>query len=95
MSNYLDTVQEFELTGILKRDTDRVGRDSIEALMNIYKEAPDDKKAALDKHALEVLNRKANEINNKNIKSIKKNLQFIAWILIINISAGALYLLYN
>jgi hypothetical protein len=94
MSKYKETIEELFITGYLedKVSVSRLGlrRD----LSTQYNNSTDEKKAALDKHALLVLDKIGNAEYRKNIKSIKKNLQFIAWIFIINISAGAIYL-YN
>jgi hypothetical protein len=94
MSKYKETIEELFITGYLedKVNASRLGlrRD----LSTQYNNSTDEKKAALDKHALLVLDKIGNAEYRKNIKSIKKNLQFIAWVFIINISAGAIYL-YN
>ena len=94
MSKYKETIEELFITGYLdeKVSVSRLGL--IKDLSTQYNNSTDEKKAALDKHALLVLDKIGNAEYRKNIKSIKKNLQFIAWIFIINISAGAIYL-YN
>ena len=94
MSKYKETIEELFITGYLedKVSVSRLGL--IKDLSTQYNNSTDEKKAALDKHALLVLGKLSNQEYRKNIKSIKKNLQFIAWIFIINISAGAIYL-YN
>tara|TARA_B110000305_G_C18955382_1_gene410280 strand:- start:163 stop:456 length:294 start_codon:yes stop_codon:yes gene_type:complete len=94
MSKYKETIEELFITGYLedKVSVSRLGL--IKDLSTQYNNSTDEKKAALDKHALLVLDKIGNAEYRKNIKSIKKNLQFIAWVFIINISAGAIYL-YN
>ena len=94
MSKYKETIEELFITGYLedKVSVSRLGL--IKDLSTQYNNSTDEKKAALDKHALLVLDKIGNAEYRKNIKSIKKNPQFIAWIFIINISAGAIYL-YN
>ena len=94
MSKYKETIEELFITGYLedKGSVSRLGL--IKDLSTQYNNSTDEKKAALDKHALLVLDKIGNAEYRKNIKSIKKNLQFIAWVFIINISAGAIYL-YN
>ena len=94
MSKYKETIEELFITGYLedKVSVSRLGL--IKDLSTQYNNSTDEKKAALDKHALLVLGKLSNQEYRKNIKSIKKNLQFIAWVFIINISAGAIYL-YN
>jgi len=91
MSKYKETIEELFITGYLedKVSVSRLGL--IKDLSTQYNNSTDEKKAALDKHALLVLDKIGNAEYRKNIKSIKKNLQFIAWIFIINISAGAIY----
>ena len=94
MSKYKETIEELFITGYLedKVSVSRLGL--MKDLSTQYNNSTDEKKAALDKHALLVLDKIGNAEYRKNIKSIKKNLQFIAWVFIINISAGAIYL-YN
>ena len=98
MSKYKETIEELAITGYLDEKEGHYrslsGWGLIKDLLNQYDKSTDEKKAALDKHALLVLDKIGNAEYRKNIKSIKKNLQFIAWIFIINISAGAIYL-YN
>ena len=94
MSKYKETIEELFITGYLedKVSVSRLGL--IKDLSTQYNNSTDEKKAALDKHALLVLDKIGNAEYRKNIKSIKKNLQFIAWVFIINLCAGVIYL-YN
>ena len=94
MSKYLETIEELKLAGYLTEKKKDNQRSIFELLLRDYNKSTDKKKAALDKHALLVLGKLSNQEYRENIKSIKKNLQFIAWVFIINISAGAIYL-YN
>ena len=94
MSKYKETIEELFLTGYLEYKVSDTRLGLMKDLSTQYNNSTDKKKAALDKHALLVLDKIGNAEYRKNIKSIKKNLQFIAWIFIINISAGAIYL-YN
>ena len=94
MSKYKETIEELFITGYLedKVSVSRLGL--IKDLSTQYNNSTDEKKAALDKHALLVLDKIGNAEYRKNIKSIKKNLQFIVWLIIINLCAGVIYL-YN
>ena len=94
MSKYKETIEELFITGYLEDKVSDSRLGLIKDLSTQYNNSTDETKAALDKHALLVLDKIGNAEYRKNIKSIKKNLQFIAWIFIINISAGAIYL-YN
>ena len=98
MSKYKETIEELFITGYLDEKEGHYrslsGLGLRRDLSTQYNNSTDEKKAALDKHALLVLGKLSNQEYRKNIKSIKKNLQFIAWVFIINISAGAIYL-YN
>ena len=93
MSKYKETIEELFITGYLedKVSVSRLGlrRD----LSTQYNNSNDEKKAALDKHALLVLDKIGNAEYRKNINSIKKNLQFIAWTFIISISIGVIILI--
>lgn len=94
MSKYKETIEELFITGYLEDKVSDTRLGLMKDLSTQYNNSTDEKKAALDKHALLVLDKIGNAEYRKNIKSIKKNLQFIAWVFIINISAGAIYL-YN
>ena len=94
MSKYKETIEELFITGYLEDKVSDTRLGLMKDLSTQYNNSTDEKKAALDKHALLVLDKISNAEYRKNIKSIKKNLQFIAWVFIINISAGAIYL-YN
>tara|TARA_B110000261_G_C12972169_1_gene312932 strand:- start:105 stop:398 length:294 start_codon:yes stop_codon:yes gene_type:complete len=91
MSKYKETIEELFITGYLEDKGSESGWGLIKDLSTQYDKCNDETKAALDKHTLLVLDKIGNAEYRKNIKSIKKNLQFIAWIFIINISAGAIY----
>lgn len=79
MSNFKQTLNELYLTGYFA--------DKWEArkLASQYDKSTPEKKAALDKHAIMVLEKQASHNMNfrANVTSIKNNLQFIAWLLII------------
>ena len=93
MSKYKETIEELFITGYLedKVSVSRLGL--IKDLSTQYNNSTDEKKAALDKHALLVLDKIGNAEYRKNINSIKKNLQFIAWTFIISISIGVITLI--
>lgn len=90
MSKFKETLNELNLTGYFS-DTYLVN-----SLKNQYDKSSLEKQAALDKHPLLIIKKLAthNVEHRDNINSIKSNLQFITWTLIINISAGAIYLIY-
>ena len=81
MNNFKQTLNELYLSGYI---TDRFAATS---LANEYDKSGPEKKAALDKHAILILEKLAshNQDYLNNISSIKKNLQFIAWLFIISI----------
>ena len=81
MNNFKQSLNELYLSGYI---TDRF---SAKNLSNQYDKSTPEKKAALDKHAILILEKFAshNEEYRDNIKSIKNNLQFIAWLFIISI----------
>lgn len=81
MSKFKETLQELTIAGYFN---DKILANS---LMKQYDKSNDEKKAALDKHSLLVIEKFApHNANYKDrIRSMKSNLQFIAWILIINI----------
>jgi|SaaInlStandDraft_1057018.scaffolds.fasta_scaffold226151_2 hypothetical protein len=90
MSKFKETLNELSLIGYFND----------KYLVNSYSKQYDDsspeKQAALDKHPLLILEKIALHNTNyrDNIKSIKSNLQFIAWVLIINISVAAMYFIF-
>jgi len=88
MSKFKETLDELYLTGYFSDIY------LVNSLTSQYNKSSLEKQAALNKHALLVLEKIVYSDYRDNIKSIKSNLQFIAWTLIINISAGAIYLLY-
>lgn len=92
MSKYLETIEELKLAGYLTEKKKDNQRSIFELLPIIYNKSTDKKKAALDKHALLVLEKLSNQEYVNNVKSIKKNLQFIVWLIIINLCAGVIYL---
>ena len=92
MSKYLETIEELKLAGYLTEDKNKLDRSMFELLLRDYNKSTDKKKAALDKHALLVLEKLSNQEYVNNVKSIKKNLQFIVWLIIINLCAGVIYL---
>ena len=94
MSKYKETIEELFITGYLEDKVSDTRLGLMKDLSTQYNNSTDEKKAALDKHALLVLDKIGNAEYRKNIKSIKKNLQFIAWLIIINLCAGVIYL-YN
>lgn len=80
MSNFKNTLKEFHLVGII----------DLWQLKNYtkqYDSSTDEKKAALDKHAHLVLERSSHSNKNykANIRSIKENVQFFAWLTIISL----------
>ena len=81
MSNFLNTLKELHLVGILDKW-------QLQNYSKKYSNSSPENQAALDKHALMVLEnssrRKTNYYNN--IRSIKNNLQFLAWISIIGLA---------
>jgi len=88
MSKFKETLDELHLTGYFSDIY------LVNSLTSQYNKSSLEKQAALNKHALLVLEKIVHSDYRDNIKSIKSNLQFIAWTLIINVSAGAIYLLY-
>lgn len=81
MSNFKQTLNELYLAGHI---TDRFAASS---LGNQYDKSIPEKKVALDKHAILILEKFASDNQDylNNISSIKKNVQFIAWMFIISI----------
>lgn len=89
MSKFKETLEELNLTGYFA--------DSIytQTLMDMYDKSEPDKQAALDKHPLLLIEKLASHNSDfrNNITSIKKNLQFISWFLIISIVIVAVFTL--
>jgi hypothetical protein len=92
MSKYLETIEELKLAGYLTEDKNKLDRSMFELLRGGYNKSTDKRKGALDKHAMLVLEKLSNQEYVNNVKSIKKNLQFIVWLIIINLCAGVIYL---
>ena len=86
MSKYKETISELQYTGYLN------DKHLVRTLSSDYDKSTPEKKAALDKHPLLVLEKISNQEYVNNVKSIKKNLQFIVWLIIINLCAGVIYL---
>ena len=92
MSKYLETIEELKLAGYLTEKKKDNQRSIFELLLRDYNKSTDKRKGALDKHAMLVLEKLSNQEYVNNVKSIKKNLQFIVWLIIINLCAGVIYL---
>ena len=90
MSKFQETLNELNLAGYFANQY------RAQTLHHEYDHSTPEEQAALDKHPLLIIEKLEthNHDYRDNIVSIKSNLQFIAWTLIINISAGAIYLLY-
>lgn len=81
MSNFKQTLNELYLAGYFR------DRFAARNLASQYDKSTPEKKEALDKHAILILEKLAshNQTYRDNIRSIKNNLQFIAWLFIIGI----------
>lgn len=85
MSNFLNTLKELQLEGILDKW-------QVQNYSKKYSNSSSENKAALDKHALMVLENSSLTKTNyyDNIRSIKNNLQFLAWLSIIGLAIAVL-----
>lgn len=89
MSNFKQTLNELYLAGYIK------DKWAAKNMVIKYEKSSPEEKEALDKHALMVIEKYApHSISyNDRIKSIKNNLQFIAWVHIVGIAAAFIVLL--
>ena len=84
MSKFKETLNELYLSGYF---TDKYSANSLAIK---YDKSTPEKQVALDKNSLLVIEKFATHNVNyrNNIKSIKNNLQFIAWLFIISFAIG-------
>ena len=89
MSNFKQTLNELYLAGYIK------DKWTAKNMVIKYEKSSPEEKDALDKHALMVIEKYApHSISyNDRIKSIKNNLQFIAWVYIVGITVAVLVFL--
>ena len=78
MSNYLMLCDEFKIVGLLTREKSSY-------LKSKYEKLTDENKKLMDKHAYLILERSLNSVPRSNLASIKGNIQFITWMVIINL----------
>ncbi|MEN8792850.1 MAG: hypothetical protein ABF294_00150 [Flavobacteriales bacterium] len=91
MSKFKETLNELLLTGYF------ADKHSAYSFLSKYDKSAPETQAALDKHPLLVIEKLAphNAEYRDNISSIKKNLQFIAWMFIISIAIGVIAVIAN
>lgn len=86
MSKFKQTLNELYLAGYINDAR------AANSFAKQYDNADAEKQAAYDKHALLIIEKLASHNQNQrnNIASIKKNLQFIAWLFIMSLVAAVL-----
>lgn len=80
MSKYLTLCDEYRIIGLFTKDKSLY-------LKGLYNALTDENKVIADKHAELLMKRSIEEKQRGNLASIKSNIQFLAWVMIINLVA--------